>query len=83
MVDQTVGNADRLIGEESGRVSGQVSGRIHGLPAYCNSPYFVFPAMILLLIMPLAIIFHPSWIVPLAELYAVGMMVTIIRLTRG
>ena len=75
MTDQTVDSANNLIGEEPGR--------IHGLPAYCNSPYFVFPALILLLIMPLAILFHPSWIVPLAELYAVGMMVTIIRLTRG
>ena len=75
MTDQTVGSANDLIDEEPGR--------IHGLPAYCNSPYFVFPALILLLIMPLAILFHPSWIVPLAELYAVGMMVTIIRLTRG
>ncbi|WP_146041827.1 hypothetical protein [Azospirillum argentinense] len=82
MVDQTVGDADRLIGEESRDVSGRVFGRVHGLPAYCNSPYFVFPALILLLIMPLSIIFHPSWIVPLAELYAIGMMVTIIRLTR-
>ncbi|MHA7063161.1 hypothetical protein [Azospirillum argentinense] len=82
MVDQTVGDANRLIGEESRDVSGRVSGRVHGLPAYCNSPYFVFPALILLLIMPLSIIFHPSWIVPLAELYAIGMMVTIIRLTR-
>ncbi|KAA1056511.1 hypothetical protein [Azospirillum argentinense] len=82
MVDQTVEDADRFIGEESCDVSGRVSGRVHGLPAYCNSPYFVFPALILLLIMPLSIIFHPSWIVPLAELYAIGMMVTIIRLTR-
>ncbi|TWA67273.1 hypothetical protein FBZ82_107249 [Azospirillum brasilense] len=82
MVDQTVGDADRLIGEESRDVSDRVSGRVHGLPAYCNSPYVVFPALILLLIMPLSILFHPSWIVPLAELYAVGMMVTIIRLTR-
>lgn len=79
MVDQTVGDADRLIGEDFR----DVSGLVHGLPAYCNSPYFVFPALILLLIMPLSIIFHPSWIIPLAELYAVGMMVTIIRLTRG
>ncbi|KAA0687186.1 hypothetical protein DS837_08185 [Azospirillum brasilense] len=68
-----------MIGEEAHNVAGLV----HGLPAYCNSPYVVFPALILLLIMPLSIIFHPSWIVPLAELYAVGMMVTIIRLTRG
>ncbi|GAA4248949.1 hypothetical protein GCM10022293_10370 [Azospirillum formosense] len=68
-----------MIGEESH----DVSDRVHGLPAFCNSPYFVFPALILLLIMPLSIIFHPSWIVPLAELYAIGMMVTIIRLTRG
>ncbi|CAO3447538.1 hypothetical protein [Azospirillum argentinense] len=82
MVDQTVGDADRLIGEGSRDVSDRVSGRVHGLPAYCNSPYFVFPALILLLIMPLSILFHPSWIVPLAELYAVGMMVTIVRLTR-
>ncbi|WP_448202630.1 hypothetical protein [Azospirillum sp. sgz302134] len=75
MIDQTVESANNLVGEEDGR--------IHGLPAYCNSPYTVFPAMILLLIMPLAIIFHPVWIIPPALLYVVGMMTTIIRLTRG
>ncbi len=75
MVDQTASGAD-FQGSESRKL-------VHGLHPLWNSPYTVFPAMILLLIMPLAIVFHPSWIVPLAEIYVVGMMITIIRLTRG
>lgn len=75
MVDQTVDGADYSVSEEKGLV--------HGLHPLWNSPFTVFPALVLLLIMPLAIVFHPSWIVPLAEIYVVGMMITIIRLTRG
>ncbi|SMH57174.1 hypothetical protein [Azospirillum agricola] len=48
-----------------------------------NSPYFVFPAMILVLIMPLAILFHPTWIVLPAVLGAFTMLGIIIHLTRG
>ena len=75
MVDQTVGGSDFQDTEAKCLV--------HGLHPLWNSPYTIFPALILLLIMPLAIVFHPSWIVPLAEIYVVGMMITIIRLTRG
>ncbi|MBP2315211.1 hypothetical protein [Azospirillum soli] len=75
MTDQTVDGANNLVGEEKKT--------FHGLHPLWNSPYTVFPALILLLIMPLSIIFHPAWIVPLAEIYVVGMMITIIRLTRG
>lgn len=75
MTDQTVDSANYIADEEKKTV--------HGLRPFWNSPYTVFPALILLLIMPLSILFHPAWIVPLAELYALGMMVTIIRLTRG
>ncbi|MFD1626380.1 hypothetical protein [Azospirillum griseum] len=48
-----------------------------------NSPFVVFPALVLLLIMPLAILFHPTWIVLPAVLWSFGMIATIIRLTRG
>jgi len=75
MTDQTVEGANNLADEEKTT--------FHGLHPLWNSPYTVFPAMILLLIMPLSIVFHPAWIIPLAEVYVVGMMITIIRLTRG
>lgn len=75
MTDQTIDKVNCLPSEEKEKV--------HGLRAFWNSPFTIGPALILLLIMPLAIHFHPDWIVPLAELYALGMMITIIRLTRG
>lgn len=75
MTDQTVESANNSIADEPRLV--------HGLSAFWNSPFTVFPAMILLLIMPLSIIFHPAWIVPPAEIYVVGMFIAIIRITRG
>ena len=75
MTDQTVEGANNLVGEEKKT--------IHGLHPLWNSPYMMYPALLLLLLVPLCILYHPAWIVPLAEIYAAGMMITIIRLTRG
>ncbi|HEY0832895.1 MAG TPA: hypothetical protein VGE72_03205 [Azospirillum sp.] len=47
-----------------------------------ESPYVVFPALILLLIMPLGIVFHPTWLPLIAEVGALVMFAVIFRLTR-
>ncbi|SMH61942.1 hypothetical protein [Azospirillum agricola] len=47
-----------------------------------ESPWVVFPGLIFLLIMPLGIIFHPSWLAALAELGTLTMFIIIFRLTR-
>ena len=47
-----------------------------------ESPYIVFPALILLLIMPLGIVFHPAWLATLAEVGVVVMFIAIFRMMR-
>lgn len=47
-----------------------------------DSPYIVFPALILLLIMPLGIVFHPAWLATLAEVGVVVMFIAIFRMMR-
>lgn len=47
-----------------------------------DSPYIVFPALILLLIMPLGIVFHPAWLAMLAEVGVVVMFIAIFRMMR-
>lgn len=47
-----------------------------------ESPYVVFPALILLLIMPLGIVFHPTWLPTIAEIGALTMFGVIFRLMR-
>lgn len=74
MTDQAV-CADAFLGEDE-NPAGLLSN-------WGNSPYLVFPAMILILIMPLAILFHPTWIVLPAVLWAFGMIATIVRMTLG
>ncbi|AWK87380.1 hypothetical protein [Azospirillum thermophilum] len=74
MTDQVVGGADYLIGtDEHADLAG----------GWGNSPFTVFPALVLLLIMPLAILFHPTWIVLPAVLGAFTMLGIIVKLTRG
>ncbi|MBP2305103.1 hypothetical protein [Azospirillum melinis] len=51
MTDQAV-TADAYLGEDA-NPAGLLSN-------WGNSPFFVFPAMLLIFIMPLAIIFHPT-----------------------
>ncbi|MCG5241018.1 hypothetical protein [Azospirillum doebereinerae] len=74
MTDQAV-SADAYLGEDE-NPAGLLSN-------WGNSPYVVFPAMILILIMPLAILFHPTWIVLPAVLGAFSMIAIIIRMTLG
>lgn len=74
MTDQAV-TADAYLGEDE-NPAGLLSN-------WGNSPLFVFPAMLLIFIMPLAIVFHPTWIVLPAVLWTFGMIATIIKLTRG
>ncbi|CAO3401255.1 hypothetical protein VH569_01380 [Azospirillum sp. 11R-A] len=74
MTDQAV-TADAYLGEDT-NPAGLLSN-------WGNSPFFVFPAMMLIFIMPLAIIFHPTWVVLPAVLWTFGMIATIIKLTRG
>ena len=46
-------------------------------------PLIVFPAaLVLLLIMPLAIVFHPAWLPTVAEVAAAVMFVAIFRMSR-
>ena len=40
------------------------------------------PALLPLLIMPLGILFHPTWLVPLAEFGTLVLFITILRLMR-
>ncbi|WP_042701639.1 hypothetical protein [Azospirillum sp. B506] len=47
-----------------------------------ESPYVVFPSLILLLIMPLGIVFHPAWLATAAEVGVVVMFVAIFRMMR-
>lgn len=47
-----------------------------------ESPYVVFPALLLLLIMPLGIVLHPTWLPFIAEAGALIMFGVIFRLTR-
>ena len=47
-----------------------------------ESPYIVFPALLLLLIMPLGIVFHPQWLAFLAEAGTFIMFMVILRLMR-
>ena len=47
-----------------------------------ESPYVVFPALILILIMPLAIVLHPSWLPTIAEIGALIMFGVIFKLMR-
>ncbi|CAO3413082.1 hypothetical protein [Azospirillum doebereinerae] len=74
MTDQAVG-ADAYLGDDE-NPAGLLSN-------WGNSPYFVFPAMILILMMPLAILFHPTWIVLPAVFGAFSMIAIIIRMTLG
>lgn len=47
-----------------------------------DSPFVVFPALVLLLIMPLGIVLHPAWLPTLAELGALTMFGVMFRLMR-
>ncbi|MBY6261015.1 hypothetical protein EI613_03620 [Azospirillum sp. 412522] len=47
-----------------------------------ESPYVVFPSLILLLIMPLGIVFHPAWLATVAEVGVVVMFIAIFRMMR-
>ncbi len=47
-----------------------------------ESPYVVFPALVLLLIMPLGIVLHPSWLPAIAEVGALVMFGIIFKLMR-
>ncbi|PWC32859.1 hypothetical protein [Azospirillum sp. TSO35-2] len=47
-----------------------------------DSPYIVFPALALLLIMPLGIVFHPAWLATAAEVGVVVMFIAIFRMMR-
>lgn len=47
-----------------------------------ESPWVVFPGMILLLIMPFGILFHPEWLGYLAEFGTFVMFCVIFRLLR-
>lgn len=47
-----------------------------------ESPYVVFPSLILLLIMPLSIVFHPAWLATVAEVGVVVMFIAIFRMMR-
>ncbi|PGH56994.1 hypothetical protein CRT60_10860 [Azospirillum palustre] len=47
-----------------------------------ESPYIVFPALILLLIMPFGILFHPAWLATAAEVGVVVMFIAIFRMMR-
>ena len=67
MTDQAV-TADAYFGEDENPAG--------LLTNWGNSPYLVFPAMLLIFIMPLAIMLP-------AVLWAFGMLATIIKLTRG
>jgi len=47
-----------------------------------ESPYIVFPSLILLLIMPFGIVFHPAWLASAAEVGVVVMFIAIFRMMR-
>lgn len=47
-----------------------------------ESPYIVFPSLILLLIMPFGIVFHPAWLATAAEVGVVVMFIAIFRMMR-
>lgn len=47
-----------------------------------DSPWVVFPSLVLLLIMPLGIVLHPVWLPFLAEFGTVVMFCVIFRLSR-
>jgi len=47
-----------------------------------ESPWVVFPGLILLLIMPFGILFHPEWLAYLAEFATFTMFCVIFRLLR-
>ncbi len=47
-----------------------------------ESPYVVFPALVLLLIMPLGIVLHPSWLPAIAEVGAFVMFCIIFKLMK-
>lgn len=47
-----------------------------------ESPYIVFPSLILLLIMPFGIVFHPAWLATAAEVGVVAMFIAIFRMMR-
>lgn len=74
MTDHAVGN-DLYLGEDENPAG--------LLTNWGNSPFLVFPALILIFIMPLAILFHPTWIVLPAVLGAFSMIAIIIRMTLG
>ncbi|WP_448191610.1 hypothetical protein [Azospirillum sp. sgz301742] len=47
-----------------------------------DHPFIVFPALVLLLIMPLAIVFHPVWLPTIAEVGVAIMFIAIFRMSR-
>ncbi|MBK1838481.1 hypothetical protein JHL17_13760 [Azospirillum sp. YIM B02556] len=55
---------------------------VEGWSRRLESPYIVFPSLILLLIMPLGIVFHPAWLATLAEVGVVVMFIAIFRMMR-
>ncbi|MGQ9371206.1 hypothetical protein [Azospirillum sp. ST 5-10] len=49
---------------------------------FAGNPWMMAPALLPLLIMPLGILFHPEWLIPLAELGTLALFATILRLMR-
>lgn len=55
----------------------------YGLRSFWNSPFMLYPGLIMLFIMPAAILFHPTWVVPIAVFETFAMMCIIFKLTRA